>query len=208
LRQFILHIDFSTLFQKSAFFISIISLVFSAEIYSQEKLSLKSDSELSLSEFKKLELIQSVLSDTTRQDTAVKKFVMKKKPWKAVLFSAILPGLGQYYNESYWKIPVVAGIGSYFVYVAIKNNNKFIENRDLYDASITPQNPSGDTRYKNLREFYRDQRDQFILYFGLLYLINLADAYVDAHLFDFDVSDKYRGGVFISPGKVGIKLSL
>lgn len=208
MRQFRLNIDFSTLFQKSAFFIFIISIVFSAELFSQEKLSLKSDTELSLSKFRKLELKQSVLSDTTRQDTAVKKFVMKKKPWKAILYSAILPGLGQYYNESYWKIPVVAAFGIYFTYVAIKNNNKFIENRDLYDASITPQNPSGDTRFKNLREFYRDQRDQFILYFGLLYLINIADAYVDAHLFDFDVSEKYRGGLFIAPGKIGLKLNL
>ena len=47
-------------------------------------------------------------------------------------------------------------------------------------------------RYKNLREFYRDQRDQFYLYAGLVYLINIVDAYVDAHLFDFDVSDKIQ----------------
>ena len=156
---------------------------------------------------KKLELKHSVLSDTTRQDSVVKKFVMRKNPWTAIGLSALLPGLGQYYNESYWKIPVIAGIGGYFVYVAIKNNNKFLENRDLYNSSVTPENPFGDSRYKELREFYRNQRDQFILYFGLLYLINLADAYVDAHLFDFDVSEKYRGGVFAAPGKIGVKLS-
>ena len=36
-------------------------------------------------------------------------FVMEKSPWGAVLRSAILPGLGQIYNQSYWKAPIVWG---------------------------------------------------------------------------------------------------
>lgn len=208
MREYKLNIDFSTLLKKSAFFIAIISFLLSAKLYSQDDFSINYSQELNFSKLKKLELERAVFSDTTRQDTSFKKFVMKKNPWTAIGLSALLPGLGQYYNESYWKIPVIAGIGGYFVYIAIKNNNKFLDNRDLYDASITPENPNGDTRYKELREFYRNQRDQFILYFGLLYLINLADAYVDAHLFDFDVSEKFRGGVFVAPGKIGVKLSL
>jgi hypothetical protein len=55
---------------------------------------------------------------------------------------------------------------------------------------------------KSLRDFYRDQRDQFYLYAGLVYLINVVDAYVDAHLFDFDVSDKMKLGLSGNPGKL------
>ena len=43
-----------------------------------------------------------------------------------------------------------------------------------------------------LREFYRDQRDNFIIYSVILYVVNLIDAYVDAQLYDFDVSEKIK----------------
>ena len=46
-----------------------------------------------------------------------------------------------------------------------------------------------DNRYKDIREFYRDQRDLFAIYLGLTYLLTLVDAYVDAHLFDFSVTE-------------------
>lgn len=121
-----------------------------------------------------------------------KKFVMKKKPWTAVAYSALLPGAGQFYNESYWKIPVVWGLGGYFAYELIRNNNSYLDYKDLYENSQTPENPDGDQSLKSLREFYRDQRDDFIIYSVILYVVNLIDAYVDAELYDFDVSDKIK----------------
>lgn len=120
---------------------------------------------------------------------------MKKSPWKAVAYSAILPGAGQFYNESYWKIPVIAGLGGYFVYEWIQNNNQYLDYKEQYINSQTPQNPSGNLQLQNLREFYRDQRDDFIVYSLILYVVNLLDAYVDAQLFDFDVSDNINLGI-------------
>ena len=113
---------------------------------------------------------------------------MTKSPWGAVARSAILPGLGQIYNESYWKAPVVWGIIGYFISVWIDQNNLYKDYRDLFDDSITDDNPNGNSEYLRLREFYRDQRNDFAIYIVLTYLLNLVDAYVDAHLFDFDVS--------------------
>jgi hypothetical protein len=148
-----------------------------------------------------------VKKDTVRKDKY--EYKMTRSPLKAVLFSAVLPGAGQFYNESYWKIPLIWGFGGYFIYEAIKNNNSYIDYRELYENSITETNPNGDQRYKNLREFYRDQRDQFYVYAGLVYFINLFDAYVDAHLFDFDVSDKIRIAGFKSSNKIlNIKYNL
>ena len=118
------------------------------------------------------ESVQS--SDTT--------FVMQKSPWGAVLRSALLPGFGQFYNESYWKVPVVWGFIGYFAYVWIDNNDSYKKYRDLYAESGFQ-----DSDYLRLREFYRDQRDEFAIYIGLTYFLQLIDAYVDAHLFDFDV---------------------
>ncbi len=110
-------------------------------------------------------------------------FVMEKSPWGAVLRSAVLPGFGQFYNESYWKIPVVWGFIGYFAYVWIDNNDTYNKYSDLYvQSDFTNDN------YKNLRDFYRDQRDEFAIYIGLTYFLQLVDAYVDAHLFDFNVT--------------------
>lgn len=181
------------MYSQDAFFIAaavIILLVSAVKLQAQYK----TDGETIITEREGIR--QMFLNDSLKKkDTSDNKFVMHKSPLKAVLFSAVLPGAGQFYNESYWKIPVIWGIGGYFIYEMVRNNNKFLDYRDLYAGSQTEQNPQGDARLKTLREFYRDQRDQFILYFGIVYLINVFDAYVDAHLYDFDVSDKVKVGL-------------
>jgi hypothetical protein len=135
-----------------------------------------------------------------KQDSQFVKFKMKKSPLKAVLLSAVLPGAGQFYNRSYWKVPIIAGLIGYFGYEYINNNNKFKDYRDQYNASITPENEFGDLYLKSLREFYRNQRNDFVWYFMIVYVVNLVDAFVDAHLFDFDVREnKYT--IFGKPDK-------
>src|SRR3989339_1394696 len=129
--------------------------------------------------------VQPLDTNSVKIDTS--KFVMQKSAWGAVLRSAIIPGFGQFYNESYWKIPVVWGFLGWFAYQWNTSNNSYINYRDLYNGSLD-QNSSGNSEYLNHREFYRDQRDLFAVFFSLAYLLNLIDAYVDAHLFDFDVS--------------------
>jgi hypothetical protein len=121
--------------------------------------------------------------------SVTKTYKMSKSPWGAVLRSALLPGLGQFYNESYWKIPIITSLIGYFGYQVYSNHKQFSDYREQYASSQSEQNPAGNTNLKILREFYRDQRDEFIWYLGLTYLVNLVDAYVDAHLFDFDVSE-------------------
>lgn len=130
-------------------------------------------------------------TDTTRNITAqqdTNKFIMKKSPTGAVIRSALLPGLGQFYNESYWKIPIIWGTLGYLSYNWINQNKEYKNYRDLYSQSISSTNPEGNLRFRSLREFYRDQRDLTAVFIGLTYLLNLIDAYVDAHLFDFDVT--------------------
>lgn len=137
-------------------------------------------------------LITSVQFAQTEQDSlqSVKPsdslFIMQKSPWGAVLRSAIFPGWGQFYNESYIKIPVVWGFLGFFVYGWLYYDNLYTDYQTLYAESLKldSKNPN----YLEKREFYRDERDLFAVYIGLAYFLNLVDAYVDAHLFDFDVS--------------------
>jgi len=109
-------------------------------------------------------------------------FVMQKSPWGAVLRSAVLPGFGQFYNESYWKIPVIWGAGALLISGWAYNNNLYNDNKDLYTNT-------GQTIYQYRRDFYRNQRDNFTIYLVVLFILNLVDAYVDAHLYDFTVEE-------------------
>ena len=111
-------------------------------------------------------------------------FVSSKSAWTAVLMSAVVPGAGQIYNESYWKAPVIWGLTGWLVYNWIDNNNNYKSNKDLYAQTE-------DEDYRRLRTFYRDQRDLFSIYLGLTYVLNLVDAYVDAQLFDFTVEEDF-----------------
>jgi hypothetical protein len=111
----------------------------------------------------------------------------RHSPALAMGLSALLPGAGQVYNRSFWKVPVIAGLGGYFVYEFFKNNRTYKDYRDQYQESLLT-NPARSSRLLSLREFYKDQRDSFGWYFFILYFVNIADAYVDASLFEFDVS--------------------
>lgn len=128
-------------------------------------------------------IINDIIKDT------IKSEVSYKSPTKALIMSSILPGLGQFYNESYWKIPIIYGLSAFFIYEYIDYNKKFKDYNTKFEASVTPDNPYGSYYLKSYREYYRDKRDAFIWYGGFLYLINIADAFVDAHLYNFNVSD-------------------
>jgi hypothetical protein len=127
--------------------------------------------------------------DSTKDDTV---FVMQKSAWGAVLRSAVVPGLGQIYNRSYWKAPVVWGIGAWLVYNWIQNNKNYNTYKNLF-LQFPSDNPN-DPNFVS-RNFYRDQRDLFTIYMGITYILQLVDAYVDAHLFDFTVEENYQLGI-------------
>jgi hypothetical protein len=120
-------------------------------------------------------------------DTMQKGFHPRKSPGLALLLSALLPGAGQVYNESYWKVPIILGFGIYFTSSWLDQNRRYHDAQDSYTRSLLTSPPSGDPRELAKREFYRGQRDTFTWYFAILYLLNLADAFVDASLYDFNV---------------------
>ena len=73
----------------------------------------------------------------------------------AMLASMIAPGTGQIYNESYWKAPVVWGVGYYFYSVYQNQDDLYRKYRSQYDTTITTANPLGDTQLRNLRDFHK-----------------------------------------------------
>jgi len=132
-------------------------------------------------------------------------------PKKAAIYSAILPGLGQAYNKKYWKIPIVyAGFATLGYFISWNNKNYKV--LKLAYSDLTDDNPDTDSyndldaaKYYDLdnesernqfenglnkqKDYYRRNRDLLIISTVGFYALNIIDASVDAHLFDFDISE-------------------
>ena len=143
------------------------------------------------------------LKTTGPKDTVIlKKELVKHSPRKAALYSTALPGLGQAYNKKYWKIPVLYACIGGLTYSIIYNNNNYITYRTAYRKRMdndpttidefaqvgTKNYLPDDYLLANTKGFHR-WRDLSIFGAALLYVLNIVDATVDAHLFTFDVSD-------------------
>lgn len=136
-----------------------------------------------------------------------------KKPAKAGIYSAIIPGGGQVYTKKYWKVPIIyAGLitSGYF----LQDNS--IEYKKYKAAAIlsdqTTENQLGYTypQLITLTDHYRRNREVAMLFLIGTYILNIVDASVSAHLFDYDISDDlslYIQPVYLSHAKTtGISL--
>lgn len=128
--------------------------------------------------------------DKTPEDSLI------HSPKKATMLSSFLPGAGQYYNKKYWKIPIIyAGFGILGYSVSFNQFNYRYYKDELIrrQQGLGGLNPDLE-RYSNsnldeLQSFYRRNRDLSYIGIALLYVVNVIDATVDAHLFEFDMSD-------------------
>lgn len=119
------------------------------------------------------------------------KITPKYNPTKAGLYSAVLPGLGQYYNKKYWKIPIVWGAVGTGVGIIVYNDKQYKRYRTAYIAELNGQPhefsdiPGVDkTVLGNTQDRAKRQRDYAIAVTGLVYILNIVDAVVDAHLYE------------------------
>lgn len=122
---------------------------------------------------------------------------------KATTLAMICPGAGQIYNKSYWRVPIVVGGFASTIYCIDWNNRGYQRFKKAYrllnDYEKNPElypNGSQDefggrysaTFLKNLRNSYRRNRDLCIILTAGLYILQIVDAHVDAHLRDYDIS--------------------
>lgn len=156
-------------------------------------------------------LFCSVTLVAQQQDTT--STFWKPDPYRAVWMAAILPGSGQIYNRSYWKLPIVYGGLMGCAYAITMTQGKYTDYKEAYrdivsDAVLsTDPNKSynrilpkgydiermgGKSNYtrtlENQQNNFRRYRDISIVATVLLYGLTIIDAYVDAQLFDFDIS--------------------
>jgi hypothetical protein len=145
----------------------------------------------------------TVKNNATAADTAlvtkIRKPKFEPKPKKAGLYSAILPGSGQFYNRQYWKPPVIyAGMavaGYFFVF----NLDKYQTYKKAYFGRLTNGGKSTaeetdemklytTENLKTLQDEYRKYLDMTVLLSAAGYMAQVIDAIVSAHLKNFDMS--------------------
>lgn len=109
----------------------------------------------------------------------------------ASVLSMLLPGMGQVYNQKLWKVPIITGGFATLGYIVDFNQRGYKRFGDAY--SKHPYDEFGGRRSKEelkyLRDGYRRNRDLSIIVLAGFYLLNIIDASVDAHFFDWDISD-------------------
>ncbi|MBT8296574.1 MAG: hypothetical protein KJP01_06335 [Gramella sp.] len=115
-------------------------------------------------------------------------------PAKAAFYSAVLPGLGQAYNGSYWKIPIAyAGLGT-GVYFYLENDKQYDRYRNAYKDRLAGRPDEFEDRITTdglirAQEFYQKNKEISILVTVGVYILNIIDANVEAHLRQFNVDE-------------------
>jgi hypothetical protein len=134
-----------------------------------------------------------------KQDTMlIKSYSKRYNPRKALLFAAIVPGLGQVYNKKYWKLPLVYG-GFYMIGKTITTYNNIykkyknflfynLEHNLSADAGVNPQSKLTTSQLRTIVDRARRERDFMVILMGGMYLLQIVDAHVDAHLKEFDLN--------------------
>lgn len=169
------------------------------------------------------DLMQAVLAEAPYGLSGKRDF--NPDPTRAVWMSALFPGLGQIYNRRYWKLPIVVAGFMGLGYATSWNNSQYQDYSqgylDLMDSDpdtksymnfFPPTTSEADldktwlaNTMRSRKDFYRRNRDLCIICVVALYLLCMVDAYVDASLAHFDVSDNLsmdlQPALFLAPDR-------
>lgn len=150
-------------------------------------------------------------------DTTLQKKQNSKKDWskwrpdakRALWLALVIPGGGQIYNRKYWKLPIFYGGVVGCIYALTWNNQMYHDYSQAYiDISDNDPNTHSYSQFLHLgkvidnsnKDYYQDlfrkRKDRYRRYRDLsifaligIYALSVIDAYVDASLSEFDISD-------------------
>lgn len=133
----------------------------------------------------------------------------RPNPKKALWLAIVIPGAGQIYNRKYWKLPIVYG-GFVGCAYAMRWNNMMYKDYSQAYIDLTDDDPNTksyerfqqfsnritDANIKRYQELFKNRKNRFrrwrdLSFFVMcgVYAISIIDAYVDASLSEFDISD-------------------
>ncbi|WP_405607254.1 DUF5683 domain-containing protein [Polaribacter sp. Asnod1-A03] len=120
-------------------------------------------------------------------------------PSKAAFYSAIFPGMGQIYNKKYWKAPIVWGAMGTSIYYYLENNSEYKRYRTAYKLrknNLQDEFTLDDgteiislTTLETAQDQLKENRDLSLLTTVVLYVLQIVEASVNAHLLQFNTDD-------------------
>ncbi len=121
---------------------------------------------------------ETISAVSAQNDTILER----KSPTGALLRSVVFPGWGQFYNRKYLKGVVVFGAETTFITLAVIEWSRMNTHKKNF------QNPNYPDRYWEFEQFqfYEDRRNLFLWITAGIVFLSMFDAYVDAHLYNFD----------------------
>lgn len=164
---------------------------------------------------------ENLLNENSGESKKINSHSHTYKIRRAWMLSAVIPGAGQIYNQKYWKAPIVwTGLAvsayffknnakqsvyyenAYFDYIkeqrGMPNDQSYKDLKSLQEANLDWDNlTSREADYiqqylDNNRKNYKRNRDLNIILILGIYFLNIVDAAVDAHFFEFDVSEDLK----------------
>jgi Family of unknown function (DUF5683) len=144
----------------------------------------------------------SVLIESKGPIENIDSYSNRYDPHRALMLAAVLPGSGQIYTKKYWKLPLVYGGLGLLTYSVIFYQKEYnFSKGQLFDiinsGDPNATSPKGytETQLRSIVDETRRQRDFFLIMDGLLYILQIVDAHVDAHLKEFDLNPRLRARV-------------
>jgi hypothetical protein len=134
----------------------------------------------------------------------LKSYAARYDPRKALMYAAVLPGLGQIYNKKYWKLPLVyGGFVAIGYYINFWQDNYIEYKGQLFynlDHGIGENESNGPMQYttaalRTIVDKSRRNRDFWVIMIGAMYILQIVDAHVDAHLKEFDLNPTLKVSV-------------
>lgn len=125
----------------------------------------------------------------------IKTYAARFDPRKAMFYSAILPGAGQVYNKKYWKVPLVYGgllglisVVKFYDDLDTKYKGELFYMLNHPNLQTYPGTTITPAALRTAIDQARRQRDYFTILTGFMYILQMVDAHVDAHLKEFDLN--------------------
>lgn len=143
-------------------------------------------------------LIFANSTDSTTAKSSESLALTSIDPSSALIYSAILPGTGQMYAESYFHGTVFFSLNGYFLYKIVSKQMEAADFKDKWNQN--PNIPGYEQQYLDAFE----SRNMHIWLWAFTYMLNLMDAYVEASLYNFDnrIDLKVDSGFIDSPGEI------
>ena len=132
-------------------------------------------------------------------------------PSTAAFYSAVIPGLGQAYNKKYWKIPIVYAALGTSTYFYIENNKQYNSTRNAFKLlkagkphefdGLNGNDFLNEEALVRAQKRYKEDRDLSLFITIGLYVLQVIEASVDAHLMQLNTDDNlsFNPNLLIDP---------